>query len=108
MVHSNTDPTGVGGDVVDAIRHRPAEFLDQKIMHANRLGIALWTPLPPGVPEVAYKFLLFRVNRDHRLLCRQRRRHALVDMDKLRVAVGMIAALLGLGVTLQTEPLSLE
>jgi transposase len=26
--------TGVGGQVVDTMRHRPAEFLDQKIMHA--------------------------------------------------------------------------
>ena len=34
MVHADTDPTGVGGQAVDTIRHRPAEFLDQKIMHA--------------------------------------------------------------------------
>ena len=26
--------TGVGGQVVDTMRHRPSEFLDQKIMHA--------------------------------------------------------------------------
>src|SRR5271165_1933274 len=89
-------------------RHRPAKFLDRKIMHANRFRIALRTPLPPSVLEVADKFLLLRVNRDHRLLCRQRRRHAPVEVDKLRIAVGMIAALPGLGVALQTERLPLE
>jgi hypothetical protein len=50
----------------------------------------------------------FEVRLPCRLLCRQRRRQSLVDIDKLRVAVGIIAAFLGLGVTLQTELLSLE
>jgi hypothetical protein len=103
MVHPNTDPTGIAGDIVNAIRHRPAERLAQEVIHLHLFRIALWTPLPPGILEVANQFLLLRVDRDHRLLRRQRGCHALIDVKELRVAVGMIAPLAGLAVALQAE-----
>ena len=28
MVDTDADPTGIGGEIVDAIRHRPAQFLE--------------------------------------------------------------------------------
>ena len=102
------DPTGVGGDIGDAIRHRPTAPFDQEIMHANLFGIALRTPFPSSVLEIPNEFLLLRVDRDHRLLRRQRGRHALVDVDELRVPVGMIASLTGLAVALKAELLPLE
>src|ERR1700692_4090341 len=108
MVHPDADPTGVGGDIVDAIRHRPTQSFDQEIMHANRFGIALRTPFPPSVLEIPNEFLLLRVDSDNRLLRRQRSRHTLVNVDELRVPVGMIASLTGLAVALKAELLPLE
>jgi hypothetical protein len=52
MVHPDTDPTGIGGEIVDPVRHRPAEFLDQEVMHPDLLGPVVRAPLPSGVLEV--------------------------------------------------------
>src|SRR5688500_6339129 len=46
MVHADADPTGIGGKIVDAIRHGPAQLLDQEIMDPNFLRLALGVPLP--------------------------------------------------------------
>src|SRR5829696_5834747 len=35
MVNTDADPAGIGGKIVDAIRHCPAQFLDQERMHPN-------------------------------------------------------------------------
>src|SRR4051812_21126768 len=67
VVDADADPTGIGGEIVDAIGHRPTEFLDQEVMHADLLGIATRPPLPAGVLEVSDQFLLLGVHRDHRL-----------------------------------------
>src|SRR3954449_6997488 len=108
MVHADADPTGIGGKIVDAIRHCPAQFLDQEIMHPNVLRLALRVPLPAAVPEVADQFLLLRVYRDHRLLLGQRRGNALADVGELRIAIRVAATLPGLAVGLQTELLLLQ
>src|SRR3954453_8036864 len=44
MVHPNTDPSGVRRQVVDTVRHRAAQLLDEKVMHPDFLGAALGTP----------------------------------------------------------------
>jgi len=51
VVHSDTDPTGIGGQVVDAIRHRPAQFLDEKVMYPNLFWRPLRPPCPAGILE---------------------------------------------------------
>src|SRR3954454_18187655 len=51
--HANAHPAGIGCEIVDAIRHRPAEFLDQEVMHPDLLRVALRTPVPTGVLEVS-------------------------------------------------------
>jgi hypothetical protein len=48
VAHADTDPTGVGGQIVDAILHRPPHSLDQKIMHATLFGLASRTPFRPA------------------------------------------------------------
>jgi hypothetical protein len=108
MVHTDADPAGIGGKIVDAIRHCPAQFLDQKIMYPNFLRLALGAPLPAAVLEVADQFLLLCVHRDHRLLLGQRRGNALADVGELRIAIRMAAALPGLAVGLQAERLLLQ
>src|ERR687883_2018298 len=58
MVNPDADPAGVGGEVRDTIGHRPAEFLDQEVMHAHGLGIPARAPLPAGILEVSDQLLL--------------------------------------------------
>ena len=108
MVHAHADPTGIGGQIVDPIGHRTAQFLDQEVMHPDLFGLAVRAPLPPGVLEVPHQFLLLRVHRDHRLPLGQRMRDARADMGELRVAVRMAVALAGLAVSLEAELLPLE
>ena len=47
--------------------HGTAEFLDQEVMHPDRLGFALRTPCAAGILEVADKLFLLGIDRDHRL-----------------------------------------
>src|SRR5918997_6411041 len=107
MVQTDADPAGIGGKIVEAIRHGPAQFLDQEIMHPDFLRLALGGPLPAAVPDVADPFLLLWVPRDHRLRLGQRRGNALADVGELRIAIRVAAALPGLAVGLQAELLLL-
>src|SRR5262249_16483913 len=66
MVDANTDPAGVAGDVIDAIRHGTAQFGDLEVVHTHRLGIAFATQLATGVLEVADQLFLFGVHRNRR------------------------------------------
>jgi hypothetical protein len=103
MIHADTDPTGVVGQIVDAIGDRPAQFLDQEVVHPNVLRLTCGTPFPTGVLEVSDEFLLLRIDRDHRFARGQRRGHRVVDVNELRIAVGMAVAFPGLAIGLQAE-----
>src|SRR3984893_12219327 len=102
VVNADTHPTGIGGEVVDPVRHRAAELLDQEVMDTDFFGIALRAILAAWVAEIADEFLFLGVDRDHRLLFGQRRGHLGVDVAELRIPVGVAVALRGLAVALQT------
>ena len=102
MVDAHAHPSGIAGDIVDAIGHGAPEFGDDKIVHANVLGRALRSPFASGVLEVADEFLLLGVDRDRRLTRRERFFHSIVDVVELRVAVGIVRSLACLAVGLQT------
>src|SRR5467141_2041318 len=89
-----THPTRIGGEVVDPVRHRAAELLDQEVMDANRFRIALRTILAARIAEIPDQLVLLGVDRDHRLLFGQSRGHLGVDMGELGIPVGMAVALL--------------
>src|ERR1700712_5264098 len=108
MVDADADPPGIGSEIVDAIRDGPAQLLDQKVMHADFLGLALRSPLSSCVLEVSNQLLFLRVDRNHRLLLIERARHARVDVGELSVTIRMAVALAGLAVRLQAEFLRLE
>ncbi len=108
MVDTDADPSGIGGQIIDAIGHRPTEFLDQEVVHPDLFRVALRAILAAIVPEVADQFLLLGVDRDHRLLFGQSSGHLGVDMGELRVPVGMAVALLGLAVALQAVTRRIE
>ena len=103
VVDADIDPAGVGGDVVDAVRHRLAEFGDDEVVHPDRLRLALGAQLPAAVLEVADKLLLLGVDRDRRLTGCLERRHLGVDVLELGVAVGVAGAFARLAVGLQAE-----
>ena len=108
MIHADTDPTGVVGQIVDAIGDRPAQFLDQEVVHPNVLRLTCGTPFPTGVLEVSDEFLLLRIDRDHRFARGQRRGHGVVDVNELRIAVGMAVAFPSLAIGLQAELLLMQ
>jgi hypothetical protein len=77
-------------------------------MHPHFLGIALRPPFPAGILEVAYKLLLLRIHRYHRLLLSQGTADARIDVGELRIAIRMAVALPSFTVGLQTELLAFE
>ena len=108
MIHADADPTGVVGQIVDAIGDRPAQFLDQEVVHPNVLRLTCRTPFPTGVLEVSDEFLLLRIDRDHRFARGQRRSHGVVDVNELRIAIGMAVAFPGLAIGQQAELLLVQ
>ena len=74
-------------------------------MHVDLLRIALRPVFAPAVLIRPDEFLLLGVHADHRLTSSQRGLDLLIDVVKLGVAVSVPAALQGLGIGLQAEPL---
>ena len=52
----------MGCEIIDAIRHGAAEFLDQEIVHAHFLPITLLAPVAASVLEIADQFLFLRID----------------------------------------------
>ena len=77
-------------------------------MHPNVLRLTCGTPFPTGVLEVSDEFLLLRIDRDHRFARGQRRGHGVVDVNELRIAIGMAVAFPGLAIGLQAELLLMQ
>src|SRR6202042_1522643 len=108
VVDADRDPARVGRHIINSIRHGAAEFLDQKVVHAHLFRIALATPFPAGVLEIADQFLLLGIDGYDRLVLADGRFHGLVDDPELRVPVGIVGALARLAVGLQAELLLLQ
>src|SRR5258705_11331375 len=68
-----THPTRIGGEVVDPVRHRAAELLDQEVMDTDFFRVALGAIFASVVAKIADQFLFLGVDGDHRLLFGQRR-----------------------------------
>jgi hypothetical protein len=51
VADAEIDPSGIVGDVVDAIGQRLAEFGDFKIMHRNRLALPPGAQLTTAIPS---------------------------------------------------------
>src|SRR5271165_509391 len=99
-VDSDTDPTLVGGDVVDPIGRDLPQSLDFEVVDPDRLRLALAAQLSTAVLEVAHQFLFLRVDRDRRLAGGECGLHPGIDILELRIAVGMLRAFAGLAVGL--------
>src|SRR3954462_11693046 len=64
MVLAHSDPADIGGQIINAVRHRPPQLLDQAVVPPPRFGRSFGPPPPPAVLEVAHKLLLLGVHRD--------------------------------------------
>jgi hypothetical protein len=49
MLDADADPGCIGGEIVDAVRHRTAQVIDQEIMHPHVFRLALRVPLSTTV-----------------------------------------------------------
>ena len=100
VVDANTYATGVGRDVVHAIRDGFSKFLVDEIVHVDVDRTTFRAIVAAAVLERAYQFLFLRIDGNHRLTSRLRGDSCRVDVLELRVAVRMIAAIQGLAVYL--------
>ena len=108
VVRARVDETGVAPQVVNPIGISARNLGSWKIMPVDLLRRPCLAPLAALILIVADQFLLLRVHRNDRFAYPQRLFDGAVDISELRVAVGMIAPLLGLAVALQTVTILLQ
>src|SRR5450631_1759548 len=101
VIRADADPPDIVGDVVDAIRYRTTQLGVDEIVDVDLLRRAVAPPFAAVVLEIAYQFLLFCINRNDWLVCRQKRLGLGIDVIKLRVAIDVLAAFSCLAVRLQ-------
>lgn len=101
MIDPRAYPSGVVGDVVDAIRNRSPEFGNDEVVHANRFGRTFRPPFAPGVLDVADEFFLLRVDGYRRVVRSERFLHPIVDGVELRITIDMARSLARLPIGLQ-------
>src|ERR1035438_4210923 len=100
MVDTDADATGIGRDVVDAIRDDFTKLLVNEVIHIDLVGTAFRPIVTSAVLVAADWFLLLCVDRNHRLTNRLRGYYRGVDVLKLCVTVRIMAAFQGLAVHL--------
>src|SRR4051794_1264982 len=99
-VMGDADAATVVGEIVNSVRNGLAQFLVLKVVAVDPARLAFAAPVRAGVPVVADQLLLLRIDRDHRLIVGQ---DLGIDVLELGITVRMVAAFVGLEVTLATE-----
>jgi hypothetical protein len=105
MVGAHVHPPAVSGQVIHPVGHGLAQFLVGKIVGVHLDRIAGRAPFASGVFELADQFFLLGVHADDRIACVLVAADLLVEVAKLRVAIGMLLTLQRFGIALQTEAL---
>jgi hypothetical protein len=59
VIGADADPSGVVGDIIDALRHGTLQLGIDEVVNVDEFRRALTAPFPTVVPEIAYQFLLF-------------------------------------------------
>jgi hypothetical protein len=95
MIDSDAHPTPVGGRILDTLGSGLPQRLVHAVIHAYPLGIALRTPVPTPVLDVADPFLLLRVHRDEGLSPVLKILDPTVTRPKRCVPIRMTGACLG-------------
>ncbi len=105
MVGAHVHPAGVGCQVIDPVGDRLAQVLVGEVVGGDLGRLALRPPFPAAVLIRPDQLLLLGVHADHRVTGVLMGTGLLIDVAELRVPVRVLAALDGLGVALQAEPL---
>jgi len=103
VIGANIDEPSVAPDVVNAIGISPRHVGTGKVMPLHLVRLLLRAPLLAGIVVISDQLFFLGIDRDHRPAARQIALRGVVDMTELRIAIRMIATLLGLAVTLQTK-----
>ena len=85
VIRSDADPADVVVDVIHAVWHRALQLGINEVMHIDLFGSAFGPPFAARILEIAYQFLLFRIDRDDRLAVRQKTASLLVDVFELTI-----------------------
>lgn len=101
MIDADADPALVGPDIVDAIRDRLAQGLVHEVVNAHEFGRSLGLPFASAVLEIAKEFLLFRIDRNRRVVAILKALHLVVDVLELGVAVRVLRPFTRLTVALE-------
>ena len=62
MIDAEINPSGIRGDVVDAVGRHLAQLGEGEIVHPNRFGLALGAQLTAAVLEVSDELFLLRID----------------------------------------------
>jgi len=108
VIGADAHPAQVVGDVVDAIGHCAGKLGIDEVVDIDQLWLALGAPLPTVVLEIAHQFLLFRINRDDRLVRGQEPLGLVVDIVELRVTIDVSTAFFDFAVGLKTVAQSVQ
>ncbi|GGT71937.1 hypothetical protein GCM10010207_82530 [Streptomyces atratus] len=103
VIRTDIHPAGVRRQIVDAVRQGLAQCIAGEVMDVNPHGFTGRPPLTSRILELPDDFLLLRVHTDHRLALRLMVLDLVVDVPELRVPVGVLSALKGPRIGLQTE-----
>jgi hypothetical protein len=102
VIGADAHPAQVVGDVVDTIGHCAGKLGIDEVVNIDQIRLALGTPLPTVVLEIAHQFLLFRINRDDGLVRGQEPLGVAVDVAELRVTIDVSATFFDFAVGLKT------
>ena len=96
-----TDPTLIATQVIDPIRNGLALGGDHEVVHPHPLRVALGTPGPAAILEIADKFLLFGIYRNDRMAFFLSTLYLLVEIVELGVPIRVLRPFFGLSIRLQ-------
>jgi len=105
MRDADADAATVVGEIVNSVRNGLAQFLVFKVVAVDPAWLAFAAPVCAGVPIVTDQLFLLRIDRDHRLIVGLEGQDLGIDVLELGITVRMVAAFVGLEVTLATGPL---
>src|SRR6202042_3029561 len=103
VVDADAAPPGVGCEIIDTIRHRPPQLLDQEVVDPHLFRLTFRPPLPTAILEVADQLFLLGVDGNNRLLLFERSLDPPVDVAKLGIPIRVAVTFSGLAVSLQAK-----
>ena len=101
MVNADIDKPLIFGDIIHTVRNRLAEIFIGKVVHVDLSRILFLTPRLAFGRVISNVFLLFRVDRNHRLTTCDQPFRSTIDLFELSVPVGMVFAFFRFAIALQ-------